>query len=232
MLRGRVWKFGDDVDTDVIIPARHLTSIDPETLKAHCLEGLDPEFAVRVSPGDMLVAGNNFGCGSSREHAPLAIKSAGVSCVIAKSFARIFFRNSFNIGLPILESAEAVEGVESGDELEVDLSSGTIRNLTRGVEHWAQAVPAFMQELLAAGDLLEFARRRIAEGRLKPAGQAPGEEPPEQPEPKKERGARMKEIMAEGEPRGRDAPWLEEEEPAALSEAETLALAEDEEDED
>jgi len=230
MLRGRAWKFGDDVDTDVIIPARHLTSIDPETLKAHCLEDLDPEFAVRVSPGDILVAGNNFGCGSSREHAPLAIKSAGVSCVIAKSFARIFFRNSFNIGLPILESAEAVEGIESGDELEVDLSSGTIRNLTRGVEQRAQAAPAFMQELLAAGNLLEFARRRIAEGKLKRASRASGEEPREEPEPKKERGARMQEIMAEGEPRGRDAPWLEDEEPPVLSEAEALAQAEDEED--
>ena len=162
-LRGHVHKYGADVNTDAIIPARYLVTTDPQELAQHCMEDEDPEFVRRVRPGDIIVAGTNFGCGSSREHAPIAITAAGVSCVIAKSFARIFYRNSINLALPVLECAGAVEGSESGDELEVELESGAIRNLTRGTAYQAKPFPEFMLELLQAGVLVEYTRRRLAQ---------------------------------------------------------------------
>jgi 3-isopropylmalate/(R)-2-methylmalate dehydratase small subunit len=161
-LRGRVHKYGANVDTDVIIPARHLNLNTAEELAPHCMEDIDAEFVQRVQPGDMIVADTNFGCGSSREHAPLAIKGAGVSCVVAKSFARIFYRNSINLGLPILECAEAVDGSEAGDELSIELETGTIRNLTKGSEFKAKPYPEFMLELMRAGGLVEYTKRRLA----------------------------------------------------------------------
>ncbi|MBI5885084.1 MAG: 3-isopropylmalate dehydratase small subunit [Deltaproteobacteria bacterium] len=162
--KGRVWKYGADIDTDRIIPARYLNTSDPKELAKHCMEDEDAAFASKVSPGDIIVAEKNFGCGSSREHAPIAIKAAGVSCVIAKTFARIFYRNSFNMGLPILESAEAVDNAASGDILEVDMDSGEIRNLTKGASFQAKPVPPFMQELIAAGGLMESIKKRYAAG--------------------------------------------------------------------
>ena len=164
ILKGKAWKFGADVDTDLIIPARYLNTSDPKELAKHCMEDVDPSFASKVSPGDVIVAGNNFGCGSSREHAPIAIKTAGVSCVVAASFARIFYRNAFNLGLPILESPEAAEAVKTGDELEVDLATGKITNLSQGRTYQAQPVPPFMQELLAAGGLMPYVIKRLAGG--------------------------------------------------------------------
>ena len=162
-LRGHAHKYGADVNTDVIIPARYLNTTDPQELAQHCMEDEDPEFVRRVRPGDIIVADTNFGCGSSREHAPIAIKAAGVSCVIAKSFARIFYRNAINLALPVLECAEAVDGSEAGDELEVDLESGAIRNLTRGTAFQAKPFPDFMLELLQAGGLVEYTKRKLAE---------------------------------------------------------------------
>ena len=161
--RGRAWRFGDDVDTDAIIPARYLNTTDPQELARHCMEAADPAFAEQVRPGDIIVAGKNFGCGSSREHAPLAIKAAGVSCVIAAGFARIFYRNAFNIGLPILESPEAAAVCRQGDELEVDLATGGIRNLTRNKTFMAQPIPPFMQELISDGGLIKHIARRLKE---------------------------------------------------------------------
>ena len=161
MLKGRVHKYGANVDTDAIIPARYLNVSEPEELARHCMEDIDTEFVNRVRQGDVIVATTNFGCGSSREHAPLAIKASGVSCVIAGSFARIFFRNAINIGLPLLECKEAVDSTEAGDELEVELASGTIRNLTRGTEFTARPYPEFMSELIAAGGLIEHTRQRL-----------------------------------------------------------------------
>ncbi len=152
--RGRVWKYGDNVDTDVIIPARYLNTTDPSELARHCMEDIDASFAGGHQPGDIIVAGRNFGCGSSREHAPLAIKGAGVSCVIAESFARIFFRNAINIGLPIFEAAEAVREARSGDELEVDALAGAIRNLTQGKSYQVRPLPPFIQEIIDAGGLM------------------------------------------------------------------------------
>lgn len=160
-VKGRVWKFGNDVDTDLIIPARYLNTTDPAELAAHCMEDADPAFARKVSPGDIIVAGKNFGCGSSREHAPLAIKGAGVACVIAGSFARIFYRNAINIGLPILESPEASAFLQDGDMVEVDLGSGTIRNLTRDEVYQAAPFPPFMQEIMQAGGLINYVRERM-----------------------------------------------------------------------
>ena len=160
-LRGRVHKYGANVDTDAIIPARYLNINDAQELAKHCMEDIDAGFVGRVRPGDVIVATTNFGCGSSREHAPLCIKAAGVSCVIAKSFARIFYRNSINIGLPILECDEAAEGTDAGDELEVELESGTIRNLTKGKTFQAKPYPEFMLELMRAGGLVEYTRRRL-----------------------------------------------------------------------
>ncbi|MEN6441180.1 MAG: 3-isopropylmalate dehydratase small subunit [Syntrophobacter sp.] len=158
---GKVWKFGNDVDTDAIIPARYLNTIDPVELAAHCMEDADPAFASSVRPGDIIAAGKNFGCGSSREHAPIAIKAAGVSCVIAHSFARIFYRNAFNMGLPILECPEAAEGIIAGDELEIDLDEGIIVNRTRNTTYRAQAIPPFMQKLIEAGGLIEYVRGQM-----------------------------------------------------------------------
>jgi len=165
MLKGKVHKYGSDVNTDEIIPARYLYLSEPDELAEHCMEDIDGEFLSRVEPGDIMVATTNFGCGSSREHAPIALKAAGISCVIAKSFARIFFRNAINIGLPLLESAEAVDNIESGDIVEVDLSSGSITNTRNGKVFTAKPYPAFMGELIAAGGLIEHTRKRIADSR-------------------------------------------------------------------
>jgi 3-isopropylmalate dehydratase small subunit len=162
-VKGKVWRFGDDVDTDAIIPARYLNVSDPQELARHCMEAADAGFAGQVRPGDIIVAGKNFGCGSSREHAPLAIKAAGVSCVIAAGFARIFYRNAFNIGLPILESAEAAEVCRQGDELEVDPGAGEIRNLTRARTFIARPIPSFMQELIKDGGLIKHIAKRLQE---------------------------------------------------------------------
>lgn len=163
IIKGKVWKFGDDVDTDAILPARYLVSSDPDFLAAHCMEDADASFARKVHPGDIIVAGKNFGCGSSREHAPVSIKGAKVSCVIAQSFARIFFRNSFNMGLPILECPEAAAAASTGDELEVDLVHGIITNHTRSENYKAQAVPLFMQQLLDAGGLIPYVQAQMAQ---------------------------------------------------------------------
>lgn len=152
--KGRVFRYGDNVDTDVIIPARHLSTSDPVKLAAHCMEDIDKDFVKKVKPGDIIVADKNFGCGSSREHAPIAIKAAGVSCVIAKTFARIFYRNSINIGLPILECEEAVEGIEAGDQVEVDFTKGEITNITKGTTYQAQPFPEFMQKIIEADGLI------------------------------------------------------------------------------
>ncbi|HNU74044.1 MAG TPA: 3-isopropylmalate dehydratase small subunit [Deltaproteobacteria bacterium] len=159
-IRGRVFRFGDDIDTDAIIPARYLNTSDPEELKKHCMEDADPSFPSKVGKGDIIVAGKNFGCGSSREHAPIAIKACGVSCVIASSFARIFFRNSFNMGLPIFESDEASGEIREGDIVEVDASTGLIKNITTGKQYQARPIPQFMQELIADGGLMEHIIKR------------------------------------------------------------------------
>ncbi len=159
--KGMVHKFGADVDTDAIIPARYLNVSDPAELAKHCLEVMDPKFPVKVTPGDIIVATTNFGCGSSREHAPLAIKACGISCIVAKSFARIFFRNAINIGLPLLECVEAVDGSEAGDILEVDLVSGKINNITKEKQFVAKPYPNFMMELVNAGGLIEYTRRKL-----------------------------------------------------------------------
>ncbi|MDF9408536.1 MAG: 2,3-dimethylmalate dehydratase small subunit [Pelotomaculum sp. PtaB.Bin013] len=160
-LQGKTWKFGSDVDTDAIIPARYLNTSDPAELARHCMEDADPAFPDKVKPGDMIIAGKNFGCGSSREHAPIAIKAAGVSCVIAKTFARIFYRNAFNIGLPIFEAPEAAEDIKEGDELTVDASSGVIINKTTGKTYQATPVPPFMQQIIAAGGLINYVSERM-----------------------------------------------------------------------
>ncbi|NIO04410.1 MAG: 3-isopropylmalate dehydratase small subunit [Proteobacteria bacterium] len=159
-IRGRAWKFGSHIDTDAIIPARYLNISDPQELAKHCMENEDPVFLKEVKTGDVIVAGSNFGCGSSREHAPIAIKARGVACVIAKSFARIFYRNAFNTGLPILESVEAVDGTEAGHELEVDLVHGTIKNLKTGKIFQAEPIPSFMQAILDDGGLMEHIAKR------------------------------------------------------------------------
>jgi 3-isopropylmalate/(R)-2-methylmalate dehydratase small subunit len=160
-LRGKVHKYGADVDTDVIIPARYLNVSDADLLAEHCMEVIDPDFGTRKQEGDMIVATSNFGCGSSREHAPLAIKGCGISCVIAHSFARIFFRNAINIGLPLLECPEAVDSCEAGDILEVDLSRGEITNTTRGATFTAKPYPEFMMGIINAGGLVEHTKRRL-----------------------------------------------------------------------
>lgn len=161
-LKGKVFKYGADVNTDVIIPARYLNVSDPDELAKHCMEDIDAEFLNKVKPGDIIMATTNFGCGSSREHAPLAIKAAGVSCVIAASFARIFFRNAINIGLPLLECAGAVENTDVGDILEVDLEKGKIKNITKNKTFTAKPYPDFMAELIAAGGLIEYTKERLA----------------------------------------------------------------------
>ena len=164
-LKGKVHKYGADVNTDVIIPARYLSVSDPAELARHCMEDIDEDFINSVEPGDIIMATTNFGCGSSREHAPLAIKTAGVSCIIARSFARIFFRNAINIGLPLLECGEAVDNTEAGDLLEVDLSRGEIKNLTSGTTFTAEPYPDFMSEIISAGGLIEHTRKRLADRR-------------------------------------------------------------------
>ena len=158
---GKAFKYGRDVDTDVIIPARYLNSSDPAYLAAHCLEDLDATFVERVRPGDIVVADQNFGCGSSREHAPIALKAAGVSVVVAKSFARIFYRNAINIGLPIVECPDAVDAISDGDTVSVDADTGQIVNQTTGAAFTAQPFPPFLQEIIEAGGLVERARNQI-----------------------------------------------------------------------
>ena len=153
---GHVFKYGDNVDTVVSIPARYLNSSDPAELASHCMEDIDKEFVTKVQKGDIIVADKNFGCGSSREHAPLAIKASGVSCVIAGTFARIFYRNAINIGLPIIECPDAAKGIASGDEVEVDFDSGMIYNRTKGTEFKGQAFPPFMQKIIAAEGLVNY----------------------------------------------------------------------------
>ena len=153
---GIVHKFGDNVDTDVIIPARYLNVPDPEELAKHCMEDIDKDFANKVNKGDIIVATKNFGCGSSREHAPIAIKASGVSCVIAETFARIFYRNSINIGLPIIECKEASEKIEAGDEIEIDFDSGKIFNKTKNESYQGQAFPEFMQKIIKAAGLMNY----------------------------------------------------------------------------
>jgi 3-isopropylmalate/(R)-2-methylmalate dehydratase small subunit len=160
-LKGTIWKYGDNVDTDAIIPARYLNVSTPEELARHCMEDVDSAFAGAVQPGDIIVAGENFGCGSSREHAPLALKGAGITCIVANSFARIFYRNAINIGLPILECPEAVEGTEKGDRLAVDLGTGTITNERTGRVYQTSAFPTFVMGIIQAGGLVPFARERL-----------------------------------------------------------------------
>lgn len=162
ILNGRTWRFGDDIDTDAIIPARYLNTSDPRELAMHVMEDADKEFPNKVKAGDFLIAGKNFGCGSSREHAPIAIKAAGIQAVIAKSFARIFYRNSFNIGLAIFESAEASEKVQEGDIIEIDADNGIIKNITRNEQYSVRPIPSFMQELIAAGGLIEWTKKKLA----------------------------------------------------------------------
>ena len=162
--QGKAFTYGDNVDTDVIIPARHLNTSDAKELAVHCMEDIDASFAQRVKPGDIMVAGRNFGCGSSREHAPLAIKACGVGCVIAASFARIFYRNALNIALPILECPEAAEAIAAGDEVSVDFDTGAITDVTRGRVFAAEPFPPFMQDLIRAGGLAEYVRQKAKGG--------------------------------------------------------------------
>jgi len=162
-LKGKVHKFGADVNTDVIIPARYLNVSEPGELAKHCMEDIDPEFTAKVKPGDVIVATTNFGCGSSREHAPLAIKACGISCVIAQSFARIFFRNAINIGLPLLEYTESLDVIEDGDILEVDLSTGVIKNITKNKTVMANPYPEFMMDIIDANGLIEYTKHRLQE---------------------------------------------------------------------
>ena len=163
-IRGKAHKFGDNMDTDAIIPARYLDTTDAKELAAHCMEDADPGFVKTVKPGDVIVGGGNFGCGSSREHAPIAIKAAGVACVIAEGFARIFFRNAINIGLPVLVAPEAAREAKPGDEIEVDAASGQIKNLTQGKTYQAEPFPEFIRELIDAGGLIAYTRERLAGG--------------------------------------------------------------------
>jgi 3-isopropylmalate/(R)-2-methylmalate dehydratase small subunit len=166
MIKGTVYKFGHNVDTDQIISAKYLVTTDPKELAQHCMETVDPDFPKKAKLGDFLIAGKNFGCGSSREHAPLAIKGMGLGLIIAESFARIFFRNCINIGMPILECPEAAKEAASGDILEVDLDQGLIKNLTQGKTYKAQAFPPFMQELINAGGLMPYVKKRLAEQKV------------------------------------------------------------------
>ena len=158
--KGTVFKYGDNVDTDVIIPARYLAIADKKELAEHCMEDIDKDFVKNVKPGDIMVANKNFGCGSSREHAPMVIKESGISCVIAETFARIFYRNAINIGLPIIECPEAAQGIEAGDEVEVDFDSGMIYNRTKGTQFKGQPFPEFMQQLIAAGGLVNYTNNK------------------------------------------------------------------------
>jgi 3-isopropylmalate/(R)-2-methylmalate dehydratase small subunit len=161
IIRGRTWKFGSDVDTDAIIPARYLNTSDPDELAKHVMEDADSTFPGKVKKGDVIVAGKNFGCGSSREHAPIAMKAAGIQAVVASSFARIFYRNSFNIGLPIFESPEAIDRIAEGDEIEIDADNGIIKNITKDEKYTAKPIPPFMQELIASGGLVKWTKKKI-----------------------------------------------------------------------
>ena len=158
--KGHVFKFGDNVDTDVIIPARYLNSSDPKELATHCMEDIDAEFVNKMTQGDIIVANKNFGCGSSREHAPLAIKAAGVSCVIAETFARIFYRNAINIGLPIIECPEAAQAIEAGDEVEVNFDTGVITDVTKNTSYQGQAFPPFMQKIIDCEGLVNYINQK------------------------------------------------------------------------
>ncbi len=166
-IKGKVWKFGDNIDTDAIIPARYLNTSDPKELAKHVMEDADSSFPSKLNPGDIIIGGRNFGCGSSREHAPIAIKAAGVQAVVAKSFARIFFRNAFNIGLPIFEVPELVDETNEGDELEIDMDSGEIINLNKNKKYNTKPIPAFMQELIKAGGLVEWTKQRLSTEAIK-----------------------------------------------------------------
>jgi 3-isopropylmalate/(R)-2-methylmalate dehydratase small subunit len=159
--KGKVFKYGDNVDTDVIIPARYLNNPEPEILAQHCMEDIDPDYVKKVKKGDIIVAGKNFGSGSSREHAPLAIKASGASCVIAESFARIFYRNAINIGLPILVSKEAAQNIKDGSEIEVDLDKGTIKDLTTEKLYYSEKYPEFLQEIISSGGLIEKIKKEV-----------------------------------------------------------------------
>ncbi len=159
-IRGKIWKFGNNVDTDAIIPARYLNTSDPAELARHCMEDADPDFVRKITAGDIILAGKNFGCGSSREHAPIAIKGARVGLIVAESFARIFYRNAFNVGLPILESAQAAAEIPEGNDVEVDIETGVIIDHTTQKQYQANAVPPFMRELLSAGGLVAYVRRQ------------------------------------------------------------------------
>jgi 3-isopropylmalate/(R)-2-methylmalate dehydratase small subunit len=161
ILKGKVWKFGSNIDTDAIIPARYLNTSDPKELAKHVMEDADKNFPSKVKAGDLIVARANFGCGSSREHAPIAIKAAGIQAVVAESFARIFYRNAFNIGLPIFESDEAPGKISEDDEIEIDADRGVIRNISKGEEYTAKPIPPFMQELISAGGLIEWTKKRL-----------------------------------------------------------------------
>jgi len=161
-IHGNAHKYGDHIDTDVIIPARYLNMTGPDELAGHCMEDIDSDFVSKVEPGDVMVAGKNFGCGSSREHAPIAIKAAGIAAVIAESFARIFYRNAFNIGLPLIESAEAAAGISDGDEVEVSLEEGVVRNLTTSEEYDFAPITGIAEELLEVGGLRERVRQQLA----------------------------------------------------------------------
>ena len=162
ILEGNAWKYGDHVNTDVIIPARYLNTIDPDELASHCMEDIDASFAENVKKGDILVAGENFGCGSSREHAPIAIKSSGISCIIASSFARIFFRNCINIGLPLFEQPTAANEIHTGDEIRVDVDSGVIQNLTQKTSYQISPLPPFIQQIVQVGGLMNYVNRSLS----------------------------------------------------------------------
>ncbi len=161
ILKGKAWKFGNNIDTDAIIPARYLNTSDPDELAKHIMEDADKDFISKIKPGDLIIAESNFGCGSSREHAPIAIKAAGIQAIVAKSFARIFYRNAFNIGLPIFESEDAPERIIEGDEIEIDADNGIIKNITKNETYAAKPIPPFMQELISAGGLIEWTKKRI-----------------------------------------------------------------------
>lgn len=159
--KGKVFKFGNNIDTDAIIAARYLSTADPDILKNHCMEDIDKDFVSKVQVGDIIVAGKNFGCGSSREHAPIALKGLGISCVIAEDFARIFYRNSFNIGLPIIESKEASEKIQEGDQIEVDFTKGIIKNISKNESYQAQPYPEFIQNIIEKEGLVNYTREKV-----------------------------------------------------------------------
>lgn len=162
-MSSKAWKVGNNIDTDLIIAARYLNDASDENMRAHCMEDVIPDYANTIAPGDVLVAGSNFGCGSSREHAPIAIKVAGTKCVIAESFARIFYRNAINIGLPIIESSEAVRAIDQGDELDVDLENGVITNLTKNETYHFEKFPEFIQHIVEAGNLLNYVKAKVGQ---------------------------------------------------------------------